>query len=44
LLKAFLRARVRLPVAVISAVFALPVVAGLVLRWPGDFGEYFSYT
>ena len=44
LLKAFLRARVWVPVAVISAVFALPIVVDLTLHWPGDFGKYFSYT
>ena len=44
LLKAFLRARVWVPVAIISAVFALPIVVGLTLHWPGDFGKYFSYT
>jgi hypothetical protein len=43
-LKAFLRARVWVPVAVISAVFALPIVVDLTLHWPGDFGRYFSYT
>jgi len=32
-----------IPVAVISAVFALPIVVNLVLHWPGDFGKYFSY-
>jgi hypothetical protein len=32
-----------LPVAVISAVFALPIVVNLALRWPGDFGKYISY-
>jgi hypothetical protein len=31
-------------VAVISAVFAVPIVAGLTLHWPGGFGQYFSYT
>ena len=30
-------------VAVISAVFALPIVVNLALHWPGDFGKYFSY-
>jgi hypothetical protein len=30
-------------VAVISAVFALPIVINLVLHWPGDFVQYFSY-
>jgi hypothetical protein len=43
-LKAFLRARVWVPVAVISAVFALPIVVNLALHWPGDFGKYFSYS
>jgi hypothetical protein len=43
-LKAFLHARVWVPVAVISAVFALPIVVNLVLHWPGDFGKYFSYS
>jgi hypothetical protein len=33
-----------LPVAVISAVFALPVVLELVLHWPGNFGKYFAYS
>jgi hypothetical protein len=32
-----------LPVAVISALFALPIVVNLVLHWPGDFGKYISY-
>jgi len=31
------------PVAAISALFALPVVVNLVLHWPGDFGKYISY-
>jgi hypothetical protein len=31
-------------VAVISAVFAVPIVVDLTLHWPGDFGKYFSYT
>ena len=44
LLKASLRARVWVPVAAISAVFALPIVVGLTLHWPGVFGKYFSYT
>jgi hypothetical protein len=43
-LTAFLRARVWVPVAVISAVFALPIVVNLALHWPGDFGQYFSYS
>jgi hypothetical protein len=37
------RRRVWLPVAVISAVFALPIVVNLLLHWPGDFGKYISY-
>ena len=32
-----------IPVAVISAVFALPILLNLVLHWPGDFGKYLSY-
>ncbi len=32
-----------IPVAVISAVFLLPIVIDLLLHWPGDFGKYFSY-
>ncbi len=35
--------RTWIPVAVISAVFALPIVVNLVLHWPGDFGKYISY-
>jgi hypothetical protein len=37
------RRRVWVPVAAISAVFALPIVLNLVLHWPGDFGKYISY-
>ena len=36
--------RAWIPVAVISAVFALPIVVNLVLHWPGDFGKYISYS
>ena len=36
--------RVWLPVAVISAVFALPIVVELALHWPGNFGKYFAYS
>ena len=36
--------RVWLPVAVISAVFALPIVTELALHWPGNFGRYLSYS
>jgi len=41
----FFRAQrgVWVPVAVISAVFAFPIVLNLVLHWPGDFGKYISY-
>jgi hypothetical protein len=35
--------RTLIPVAVISVVFALPIVLNLVLQWPGDFGKYISY-
>jgi hypothetical protein len=35
--------RTWMPVAVISAVFALPIVVNLALHWPGDFGKYISY-
>lgn len=36
--------RAWLPVAVISAIFALPIVADLVLHWPGNFGKYLAYS
>jgi hypothetical protein len=36
--------RVWVPVAVISGLFALPIVLELVLHWPGDFGKYFDYS
>lgn len=36
--------RAWVPAAVISAVFALPVVANLVLHWPGVFGDYLTYA
>ena len=35
--------RVWIPVAVISFIFALPIVINVALHWPGDFGKYFSY-
>jgi hypothetical protein len=35
--------RAWIPVAVISAVFVLPIAVNLVLHWPGDFGKYLSY-
>ena len=31
------------PAAVISAIFLLPIVANVVLHWPGSFVKYFSY-
>jgi hypothetical protein len=36
--------RVWIPVAVISAVFAFPVILNLVLHWPGQFGLYLAYS
>jgi hypothetical protein len=36
--------RVWVPVAVISAVFAFPIVANLALHWPGQFGDYLAYA
>ena len=36
--------RVWIPVAAISAVFALPIVIELALHWPGNFARYFSYS
>jgi hypothetical protein len=36
--------KVWIPVVAISALFALPIVANLVLNWPGDFGKYFAYS
>jgi hypothetical protein len=35
--------RTWIPVAVISALFLLPIVVNVVLHWPGDFGKYFAY-
>ena len=32
-----------IPAAVISVVFAFPIVLNLILHWPGDFGDYLSY-
>src|SRR5579863_4545204 len=43
-LRAFFRPRTWIPVAVISAVFVLPIVVNLALHWPGSFGKYFSYS
>jgi hypothetical protein len=36
--------RVWIPVAAISAVFALPIVLDLVLHWPGQFGHYLAFA
>jgi hypothetical protein len=36
--------RAWVPVAVISAVFAFPIVLNLVLNWPGQFGAYLAYS
>ncbi|HEY1626359.1 MAG TPA: hypothetical protein VGG16_21450 [Streptosporangiaceae bacterium] len=35
--------RLWIPVAAISALFLLPIVVNLALRWPGDFGTYIAY-
>jgi hypothetical protein len=32
------------PVAVISALFALPIIVNLALHWPGTFGDYAAYA
>jgi hypothetical protein len=37
------RRKAWIPAAVISAVFAFPIVLNLALHWPGDFGKYISY-
>jgi hypothetical protein len=44
LLGHFARWRIWVPVAVISAVFALPIAVNLALHWPGQFALYFSYS
>jgi hypothetical protein len=36
--------RVWVPVVIISAVFVLPIVADLVLHWPGQFGKYLAFA
>jgi hypothetical protein len=36
--------RAWVPVVVISAVFALPIIVNLMLHWPGQFGDYLAYT
>jgi hypothetical protein len=37
-------AHVWIPVAAISAVFALPIIVELVLHWPGNFAKYLDYS
>ncbi len=36
--------RVWIPVAVISAVFAFPIIVNLILHWPGQFGAYLRFS
>ncbi|HTZ26373.1 MAG TPA: hypothetical protein VMC83_20435 [Streptosporangiaceae bacterium] len=36
--------RVWIPVLVISALFAFPIVLNTALHWPGEFGKYLSYS
>jgi hypothetical protein len=36
--------RVWIPVVVISAVFAFPIIMNLALHWPGQFGDYLAYA
>ena len=36
--------RIWVPVLVISAVFALPILLELALHWPGNFGKYLSHS
>jgi hypothetical protein len=36
--------RTWLAIALISALFALPILVELALHWPGNFGKYFSYS
>jgi hypothetical protein len=38
------RWQIWVPVLVISAAFALPIVINLVLHWPGTFGDYAAYA
>jgi hypothetical protein len=38
------RRRVWIPVAIISALFAFPIVLNTALHWPGEFGKYLSYS
>lgn len=39
-----LRWRHYVPALLVSALFALPIVADLVLHWPGQFGKYWHYA
>ena len=45
-MRRFARRRWRhyVPALLVSALFALPIVADLVLHWPGEFGRYWHYT
>jgi hypothetical protein len=44
-LRSFARQRrIWVPVAVISAVFLLPIAVELARHWPGNFAKYFSYS
>ena len=36
--------RTWVPVAVISAVFAFPIIVNLILHWPGPLGDYLTYA
>jgi len=36
--------RAWVPVVVISAVFAFPIIVNLVRHWPGQFGDYLAFT
>ena len=38
------RKRIWVPVAVISVVFAFPIVLNTLLHWPGEFGKYLTYS
>jgi hypothetical protein len=44
--RGFARRRWRhyVPALLVSALFALPIVADLVLHWPGQFGKYWHYA
>ncbi len=36
--------RVWVPVVIITAIFALPIVADVALHWPGQFGRYLAFA